>query len=464
MQVALWNVSKCAFHFSSVINTTARCVCVRFLSTYKTSHRQSIMSTVSTPPILHAFDEFRHYDTADYNFHVGAPHPDELMQLSRVIQQTVQDIRAVPSEVQSSYFQYGATKGSDSVLQHLAAFLTQEYRAPVNWQNLMMTAGASHALGLVCNVFFGDHDGVVFLEDPTYFLAAEIFRGFGLKVIPIPKLDNEQYDFPLWKRRLDEGLHGIRADGHFRGLIYIIPLHSNPRGRCLSPEEAAALARFAADENLVIHCDDVYNSLSYTGSIPPRLFPVGSHPNVISAGTFSKILGPGLRVGWLESTKENIDRIALNGIIESGGCANQFGASLIDRMFLNGLLQTYVKNTRNLYKEKMRLAVSILSEHLPNNVIWHKPQGGYFIWLTFPEDYEEFLTNVLVPEAKRRNVHFQLGSRSCASRFCNGLRSTDDAYTCTSGCQNSIRLSIGHLGLSQLPEGLKILCDIIKKR
>ncbi|OQV20308.1 putative Aromatic-amino-acid aminotransferase 1 [Hypsibius exemplaris] len=416
-------------------------------------------SQAARKPALHEYDGAGDYDPDNYNFHIGAPHQKELLECSKIIESATLSLAKAPVDFRTSAFQYGREQGAEPVLSALAGFLSQEYQRPVDPENLMITAGASMAFTLVCTEFFCKYPGggtpVVFVEHPTYFLVMNIAQDFGFHVEPIPTHVNGEIDFGQWAAVAGKIHHTTSPTSRpFKSMVYLVPTFRNPTGVTLTEETANKIHNFCVEQNLLIHCDDVYNILYYGEKPPVKLFPVGES-NVISAGTFSKLLGPGLRVGWVEAPKEIISKLGSNGMVVSGGCVAQFSSFLIERAITSGDLTRHVKDLRARYTEKVRAISAALKAGLPESVKWTSPTGGYFVWIVLPEGSAEFITKELVPAAKAVGVRFGVGARSCPLR---------GASPCELGCPNALRLSLGHVTVDQIPEGIARLCKLLRDR
>ncbi|KAH3718241.1 hypothetical protein DPMN_061041 [Dreissena polymorpha] len=175
----------------------------------------------------------------------------------------------------------------------------------------MVTAGATQGLHLVATVMF-NKDTPVFMEDPTYFLAVNIIReDFGMNIKPVPTdsegIDTEKLELMLVQHK-PASMAGQKTP--FWSMVYTIPTFNNPKGYCMSPERFKTLIRLARKHDVLLFTEDIYNILHYDNSpvCPPRLMLYDDRTDedfqghVLSNCSFSKILAPGLRLGWIEAS------------------------------------------------------------------------------------------------------------------------------------------------------------------
>jgi 2-aminoadipate transaminase len=295
--------------------------------------------------------------------------------------------------------QYGADTGDDYFRQELAKFLSNQYGEAVKADSLMTTNGISQALGMICTLFTKPGDTIV-VEEPTYFLALNIFADYGLNIMSVPidqdGLSVEELE-PLLKK-------------YKPVFIYTIPTFQNPSGVTLSLERRERLLELAEKYNFLIVADEVYHLLSYATvslkSMPPKPLACFESEHVLSLGSFSKILAPGLRLGWIQTSPVLLERLTNYGIIANGGGLNPFTATIVRSVLELGLQANYLTHLKRLYLERSSLLVQALREHLPEIDVDDVP-GGYFSWLRLPG----VDTTTLLVKARGHKVAFQPGVR-----------------------------------------------------
>jgi DNA-binding transcriptional MocR family regulator len=265
----------------------------------------------------------------------------------------------------------------------------------------------------------------VFVEDPTYFLALGLLSGdLGLRVVPVG-MDGEGLDL----HQLEEVVVREKAaqqveEGRFWAMVYTIPNYHNPTGLTMSKRRGRGLIQLAARHDMLVLCDDVYNLLSYSPAPYSRLRALeeGTEACVISNGSLSKVLAPGVRLGWIEAPPAVLVRLAGSGLIQSGGCMNQVTSATATSLVSLGLLDAQLETCLSIYSGRMDSAVAALRGGLPPGWTVAHPGGGYFLWVTGPGgDLSAFCSHL-----KERGVAVLPGARAGA----------------TSGA--SFRLSVAH--------------------
>ena len=296
----------------------------------------------------------------------------------------------------AEFLQYGYEWGDGYLRTELATFLTQEYSVPVQADDLFISGGVSQALDLICAMLTEPGDTII-VEDPTYFFSFNIFRNHRLNILTAP-VDEHGLDV--------DALEGL-LEQHKPKLIYTIPTHQNPSGVTLSDERRERLVRLAQQHDFYVMADEVYHLLTFEGT-PPRSFSgwVDSG-RVLSLGSFSKILAPGTRLGWIHAPHALLERLAQNGMIVSGGGFSPLGGGLIRSMIELGLLPPYIQKLRDTFQRRAHVLADALGELRPLGLEFQRPQGGYFIWVTLPDGLNG---DDLLSAALQRGVRFQPGN------------------------------------------------------
>jgi len=303
--------------------------------------------------------------------------------------------------------QYGAEAGDGYFRLALAEFLSDGYGRPVPPQHLFVTNGVSQALDLICTLFTRPGD-VIFVEEPTYFLALHLFSDHGLQVVGLPT--DEQ---GLVTDVLAEKLKYQRPV-----LLYTIPTFQNPAGWTLPESRRRQLVSLSQEYDFTIVADEVYHLLNYTAAPPPPLAHYGGQ-SVISLGSFSKILAPGLRLGWIEAAPALLAQLANAGLLQSGGGLNPFTSAIVRTMLEQGWQQQHLEQLKETYRERATALAAALRHHLAT-ATFADPEGGFFIWLTLPEAID---AGDLLPLAQAHKVGFRPGAQfSSRGEARNSLR------------------------------------------
>ncbi|XP_011298708.1 uncharacterized protein YER152C-like [Fopius arisanus] len=357
---------------------------------------------VDDPHFRHLFDgntSFNVYKKDVINLSVGAPGPDLLKNCGKILLKATEH-RATEEEKEGMHYlyQYGITAGLWECREQLSEFLTRRYGdIPVKRENLVLTCGATHGLQLILTTILSPN-GVIFVEEVTYMIALDAFRQFPLiRIVTVPMKD-KTVDIEAFekivveeKRRNDYYLNDQKI---FWGMFYTIPTYHNPTGMVLPENKCRKLIEIARRHSVVIACDDVYNLLHYNEGSPPRRLLAYDSPddeeykggNVISNGSFSKILSPAIRLGWIEGPPRVIKILRLSGILLSGGAVNHYVSGVITSLLELKYADEYLDLLKKTYAERLAAVCEILNRYLPRCCSYDKPEGGYFIWITLPPD------------------------------------------------------------------------------
>ena len=273
---------------------------------------------------------------------------------------------------ESAAFQYAPTRGLAGALDAVAGRLHVLQGRRPSEDELVITSGAIEALELVGKSFL-DRGDVVVVEGPTYLGAIQAFRSFEAELVASP-MDEHGLEVDELERRL--------ADGLRPKLVYTIPDHQNPAGVSLSRERRELLVELARRHGFLIVEDVAYRELGFEDETEPSLWALA--PDVVlQAGTTSKTLFPGVRLGWavapaqvsaeLVSAKQNTDQ-----------CAGALGQRIFEEYVRRGWIDEQLAQSRVLYRRKCERMLAALERCMPDGTRWTVPRGGFFSWLTLP--------------------------------------------------------------------------------
>jgi DNA-binding transcriptional MocR family regulator len=296
---------------------------------------------------------------------------------------------------QRGLLQYGLEQGDGFFRRALSQFLTSGYGYDVYPEELFITNGVSQALDLICTLFTRPGD-VIFVEEPSYFLALRIFADHDLRVRGIP-VDEDG----LIIEALEERLAREKP-----ALLYTIPTFQNPTGATLPRARRQRLMELSQAHRFLIVADEVYHLLGYS-KVPP--LPLAEHVNgetVVSLGSFSKILAPGLRLGWMQAAPPLIERLAGSGLLESGGGLNPFASGIVRSALEKGWQDDHLRHLRKVYQSRAAALSKALRQHMSGLGTFLEPAGGFFIWLELVQTVD---TADLLAAARRLGVGFQPG-------------------------------------------------------
>ena len=325
------------------------------------------------------------------------------------------------SQAGNEYLQYGADAGDGYFRITVTDFLNKHYGTTIAPQNIFISNGISQALDLVCTTFTKTGD-TIFVEEPSYFLALHIFNNHKLNIVPVP-IDDHGLDI--------DALESLLAT-HKAKFVYTIPTHQNPSGATLSQKRRDKLVALAQKHNFLILADEVYHLLSYNNEVPKAMASYIDSTHVISLGSFSKILAPGLRLGWIQTTSAMIDKLLKWGPIQSGGGLNPFTGSIVQSAIELGLQDEYLTYLKTTFTKRLTAMDAALSS-LP--LSYNKPNGGYFMWLKLPDDVS---ANDLHKAALKESLNFHVGSK----------------FSSQGGLDNYIRLCFSYYDVPEIEEGI----------
>jgi 2-aminoadipate transaminase len=336
------------------------------------------------------------------------------------------------AENHAAFLQYGPEQGDSRFRGALAEFLSLHYGEAVDPATLLITSGASSALQLVCTLFTKPGD-TIFVEEPSYFLALRIFADHRLKVVGLP-IDEDG----LQVENLEAHLKKVRPS-----FLYTIPTFQNPTGTTMSAKRREQLLALSRRHNLLIVADEVYHLLSYASPPPPPLANHLASARLISLGSFSKMLAPGLRLGWIQTGRPLIERFVKSGLLQSGGGLNPFTSALVSNALELGLQDQHLEKLKRIYRDRSQSLNKALLDHMGEGTKVRKADGGYFMWLELTHTIN---AERLLHRASRAGVRFQPGER----------------FSTKGNFQNFIRLSFSYHTVDEIEQGVSRLNLLLK--
>jgi DNA-binding transcriptional MocR family regulator len=316
----------------------------------------------------------------------------------------VAELRAAAARALDRYgadmLAYGHAAGPLPLREFVAARLAQtDARAPTP-DEIVITGGTSQGLDMVATLLVEPGDTVL-VSEPTYYLALRIlaedhrFEVGGVRS-DADGLGVDLDDLARAVRHAREGGHARRAGTRGGGsaavsrerprvFLYTIPTFNNPTGGSLPDERRRALVDLAAREDIVILEDDTYRELAYDGPTPPSLWALAAPGTVVRLGSFAKSVAPGLRCGYLTADAPTAERIALSGLLDSGGSPSQFTAVVLAEYAAAGDYVRVVERFRAAYRAGRDALLGALDARLGEAATPLRPRGGYFVWVRLPD-------------------------------------------------------------------------------
>ncbi|HEX4032956.1 MAG TPA: PLP-dependent aminotransferase family protein [Solirubrobacteraceae bacterium] len=306
--------------------------------------------------------------------------------------------------------QYGPSEGLEGVREAIALVMAAE-DMHVDPDEVIVTTGGQQAIDLVTKTLVDPGD-VVIAEAPTYPGAVPTFCSYEADVIQI-EMDSDG----MIIASLEETLARLDAQGRRPKFIYTIPNFQNPAGVTMSLERRRRLVEIARERELLVLEDNPYGMLRFEGEGLPTLRTIegptgapGENDFVIYAGTMSKILSPGVRVGWLVAPRPLLAKLVL-GKQSTDLCSSTLAQHFVAAYFASTDWRPYVESLCDLYHRRRDVILDALAENLPPEATWTRPHGGLFIWVTLP-DYID--TTDMLARALADNVAFVPGEAAFA--------------------------------------------------
>ncbi|MGX9220202.1 aminotransferase-like domain-containing protein [Massilia varians] len=333
----------------------------------------------------------------------------------------------VLSETGKVALQYGPTDGYGPLREWIANSLSTE-GSRILPEQILMTSGSQQALDLLGKVLI-DEGSRVLVETPSYLGALQAFSVYR------PEFKSVETD--------EHGLVPSSIDAIAQGarLLYALPNFQNPTGRSLSIERRQSLVETCARLGLPLIEDDPYGTLSYRGEPSPKM--VAMNPDgVIYMGSFSKVLTPGIRLGYVCAPLPLVRRLELAKQAADLHTA-QLTQMVVHEVVKDGFLDQHIPTIRKLYGDQCQVMLDAMAEHFPASVTWTKPEGGMFIWVTLPQSIDAMK---LLDQSLAARVAFVPGAPFYANE----------------PATNTLRLSFVTVPPERIREGIAILGKLIK--
>ena len=269
---------------------------------------------------------------------------------------------------------YATTEGRPTLRAKIADRMNRKYKSHLKAENILITTGSQQNLDMAGKIFFDEGD-VVLMESPTYLAAINAFKAYQPVFKEVPTDE---------KGMIPEELDKILAETPRAKLIYVIPDFQNPTGICWSLERRQKFMEIVNKYNIPVLEDNPYGELRYEGETLPSLQSMDTKDLVMAMGTFSKTFCPGLRIGWLAAPTTLMKEFVK--VKQSADLhTSAFDQAIIDRYMDEYSLDDHVAEINKLYKHRRDLLLKTMEETFTDGTTWTHPEGGLFLWLTFPE-------------------------------------------------------------------------------
>ena len=355
----------------------------------------------------------------------------------------VEGIRAASNaaltEEPGAALQYGATEGYNPLREQLAAFMTAKGAKEVAADNLIVTTGSQQALDLLGKTLISPGDKVI-VEGPTFLATIQCFRLYGAELISAP-IDGNGV-------KTDE-LEKLIAE-HQPKFVYLIPTFGNPSGAMLSLERRKAVLEMAVKHNTLIVEDDPYGDLYFGDAPPPSLLNLsasvpGSRELLVHCGSLSKVLSPGLRVGWMIGPAELLAKATMCKQF-SDAHTSTFAQATAAQYLKAGRMPATLANVRKVYAERAQAMGDALRNDLGDAIDFVQPQGGLFVWARLTGAGGKVADgNVFAKAAIDKGVAFVPGT----------------PFFCAQPDHATLRLSFATVGVDKIREGVARLAQAL---
>ncbi|HEV3055462.1 MAG TPA: PLP-dependent aminotransferase family protein [Solirubrobacteraceae bacterium] len=284
-------------------------------------------------------------------------------------------MRTVAADSCARALQYGPTEGTQVVKRCIVEVMRAEGMT-VDRDDILVTTGGQQVIDLVCKTLLNPGD-VVVAEAPTYPGAVPTFSAYQADVVQVT-LDRDG----MRTDELATTLDALERAGRRPKFIYTVPNFHNPAGVTMSLERRRELVRIASARELIVLEDNPYGLLRYEGDQLPTLRSLDDE-FVVYASTFSKILSPGVRLGWAVAPAPVLAKMNI-GKQSSDLCSSSISQYFVGAYFDSGPWEDYVRSLIEIYRRRRDVMLDALAEHFPREASWTHPQGGLFIWATMP--------------------------------------------------------------------------------
>jgi 2-aminoadipate transaminase len=327
--------------------------------------------------------------------------------------------------------QYSTTEGYLPLREYIAERYRKKKGLNVDSDEILITNGSQQGLDLIGKIFL-DKGNQIVIERPGYLGAIQAFSMYEPIFQSIPLLD--------------DGIDTDLLERTFRGnrikLFYAVPTFQNPSGITYSRQRRRDVANILKRHNAIFVEDDPYGELRFIGEDLPSIRAY-LEDNTILLGSFSKIITPGLRLGWVCAKKDIMERIIV-AKQASDLHSNYLSQRIVHQYLIDNDIDKHIVKIRDAYKKRRDLMVSMIAEYFPEEIKYTKPEGGMFLWITLPEGIS---SSDLVDLAIKENVAFVPGN----------------AFYVDGGGDNTLRLNFSNSDEEKIEEGIKRLANIIKK-
>jgi len=334
--------------------------------------------------------------------------------------------------------QYGSNTGSIKLRSELSRFMSRVGIESDPKSELIVTTGSQQALDLISRIFIDEGD-IIVVGEPTYLQALSAFKQFSPRFRVVP-LDDRGLDTDALRVELST----LEKNGETPKFIYLVPSFDNPTSTVMPKDRRLALIDLAEEFDFLIVEDNPYGYISFEEPMPTPIKAYDKTGRVLYMSTFSKIVSPGLRIGWIAGHREFISKMAeakSNIDICTDGISQYLAAELLRR----DVVEKQIDYITRIYKRKRDVLLESMSVNFPEQAEWNEPKGGLFLWVKMPEKIN---TTTLLKEAVSKGVAYIPGSN----------------FFLNPDIHNFLRLNYSYPSIEDIVEGISILGKLFHNR
>ncbi len=351
----------------------------------------------------------------------------------------IKDIERIAAEILSKdaigALQYSVTEGYKPLRDRMKEYMKTKHNSVSDDDELIITSGAQQVMDLMTKAFVEKGDTII-TEAPSFIGSLNTFRSYGAHLVGVP-VDDDGMNIEALEKALKENPN--------TKFIYTIPNFQNPTGITMSIEKRKAVYSLAKKYQVLVLEDNPYGEIRFAGENVPTIKSLDTDGIVVYAGSFSKVLSPGLRVGYAIANKTLIAKLTV--CKQTSDVHTTIFAQMITDEFLKTCnFEKHLEKLRTIYRNKADLMMNLMDTHFGDKITYHKVEGGLFIWCTLPKNVD--MMNFCTKAVKEKKVALVPGTAFL-------INETDE-------CHN-FRTNYSTPTDDQLIKGMELLGDLVKE-
>lgn len=342
-------------------------------------------------------------------------------------------MNGIVADLGGEVLQYGVTEGYLPLREEIVKMMAAK-GVQAKADDVLITSGSQQGIDLVARAFLNKGDKVI-VESPTYLSAIQVFKLYEADLIPVAV--DEDGILPGELQKIFD------TYGEAVKLVYMVPTFQNPTGKAMPLARRQEILSIINQQKVVLIEDDPYGDLRYSGEAIPTFASLDKEGQVLYLGSFSKVVAPGLRVGYAIADEAILSKMVI-GKQANDVHTPMFSQMVIAQYLKEGLLPGHLAEINAMYRQKRDEMLKCLDAYMPAGVKWTHPDGGLFIWLELPEGMN---SNDLFMEAVKEKVAFVAG----------------DSFFAHGEVKNAMRLNFSNATWENIEIGIRKLAEVIKK-